>query len=296
MNVLKYILSILFVFLILFSGLEAKSIAVFEKMSCLSNGSGTSKKSEQVYRDLIYSNENDKLVVTSYSSVFTLDLSFRDSHDLVDGWKKLDNAGLATLRMDPTWLQRVGDWIDKGLDLTSDGKILNNGTEVGRIVDNNLHVNYSGFGGEIVCDPEKTTTLLGKWKDPACGGTCETIDSRLSKSGQNTGGVNAFSEDIPAGWTPQQIWDNVNEPWLQNAALRGDVIRVVSDPLNIKNIFANTEGIPASVFSSSENLSNYLKNLNDLPTIEKLSFYGREIRHLSKNNYLFDAITKTFVK
>lgn len=157
--------------------------------------------------------------------------------DLVDAWKKLDDAGLTALRKDPNWLNRVKGWADDGLSLTSEGKILNNGSEVGKIIGDRLHVKYSGHGGDIVCDPDKTTTILGKWKDPSCGGTCEVIDSRLSKSGQNIGGVNVLSENIPSGWTDQQIWDNVNEPWLRDAASRGDVIRVVSDPTLPTNIY-----------------------------------------------------------
>lgn len=50
------------------------------------------------------------------------------------------------------------------------------------------------------------------------------------------------------------------------------------------------------IFSSPERLAGYLKNLKDPSLIEDLSFYGREIMHLSKNNYLFDAKSKAFVK
>jgi hypothetical protein len=171
---------------------------------------------------------------------------------LVDAWKKLDDAGLTALRKDPNWLNRVKGWTDDGLNLTSEGKILNNGSEVGKIVGDRLHVKYSGLGGDIVCDPDKTTTILGKWKDPSCGGTCEVIDSRLSKSGQNRGGVNVLSENIPASWTDQQIWDDVNEPWLRDAASRSDVIRVVSDPTKTTNIYK--QGTELSFFGREHEL------------------------------------------
>jgi hypothetical protein len=163
---------------------------------------------------------------------------FYESEDLVDAWKVLDDAGVDdVLRKDPSWLNRVTGWTDDGLEIASEGRILREGTEVGRVVGDRLHVKYSGHGGDVVCTPDKTTTLLGKWKDPACGGTCELIDSKLSKSGQNTGGANVLSEEIPSGWTDQQIWDNVNEPWLRDASSRGDVIRVVSDPTVPANIY-----------------------------------------------------------
>ena len=88
----------------------------------------------------------------------------------------------------------------------------------------------------------------------------------------------------------------MNEPWLENAIARGDNVRVVSDSMDIDNIFAKTEPIPASAFTSSENLANYLNNLNNPDLIENLSFYSIEIRHLSQNNYLFDATSNAFMK
>lgn len=91
------------------------------------------------------------------------------------------------------------------------------------------------------------------------GGTSEIISTGLSKSGENIGGVNVLSESIPAGWTNQQVWDNVNEPWLRAAVSRDDVIRVVSDPLKDSNIFRLSDGIPSSVFSNPTSIADYLK-------------------------------------
>jgi hypothetical protein len=219
--------------------------------------------------------------------------------ELVEAWMKLNAAGVdQVVRKNGAWLDRVSGWKNEGLELTSEGKILREGSEVGQILGDRLHVKYMGYGGEIVCHPDKTTTLLGKWKDPACGGTCEIIDSRLSKSGENTGGVNVLSENIPSGWTDQEIWDKVNEPWLRDAANRGDVIRVVSDPLLGLNIFKEFSSlpIPKSVFDTPSNLADYLKNLSDPDILNKLSFFGREVKWLSENNYLFDASNHKFVQ
>lgn len=80
------------------------------------------------------------------------------------------------------------------------------------------------------------------------------------------------------------------------APAREDNIRAVSDPLNIKHEFVNAEGIPTHVLSSPEALAKYLKNLNDANLIEKLSFYGREIRHISKISDLYNTTTQTFAK
>jgi hypothetical protein len=117
----------------------------------------------------------------------------------------------------------------------------------------------------------------------------------LSKSGQNTGGANVLSEIIPSGWTDQQIWNNVNEPWLRDAANRNDVIRVVSDPLKSSNIFTDLKDIPSSVFDSPSDLATYLKSLPS-SKLTVLSFYGREVKWLSEQNYLFDTHSFKFTK
>lgn len=202
--------------------------------------------------------------------------ALRNSPELVNAWKKLNDVGVDdAIKRNPSWLSKVSGWIDEGLDLASEGRILKNGNEVGRIVGDRLHLTYSGHGGNIVCDPNKTTTLLGKWNDPSCGGTCEIIDSGLSKLGQNPGGANVLSEEIPSGWTDQQIWDNVNEPWLRDAANRGDVIRVVSDP-----------ALPTNIYKPDGTLS----------------FFGRELELLIKPvsegglGYTYNPATFSYVK
>ena len=77
--------------------------------------------------------------------------------------------------------------------------------------------------------------------------------------------------------------------------MRGDVIRATADPLIIGNVFNNVTNIPESVFSSTQLLSDFLINLPPAQ-VDQLSFYGREIRHLSQNNYLFNTTTKLFEK
>lgn len=72
----------------------------------------------------------------------------------------------------------------------------------------------------------------------------------------------------------------LSEPWLRNTASRGDIIRAISNPLEIRNIFSDISGIPTSVFSSSTSLSNYLKNLSNSSIINQLSFYGIEVMWL----------------
>jgi len=110
------------------------------------------------------------------------------------------------------------------------------GSELARFTNNIMEFNYSGFGGKILTQSNKTTTIIGKY-NPGGPGTKSIIDSGLSKTGRNTGGLNVLDAQIPAHWTDQQIWDNVNSPWLREAAQNNDIIRVISDPLSPNNIF-----------------------------------------------------------
>jgi hypothetical protein len=84
-----------------------------------------------------------------------------------------------------------------------------------------------------------------------------------------------LNEDIPSGWTDQQTWDNINEPWLRKAANRGDVIRVVSNP-----------DVPENIYKLDGNLT----------------FFGREHSLLTKPisqgglGYTYNPSTFTYVK
>ena len=93
--------------------------------------------------------------------------------------------------------------------------------------------------------------------------------------------------------TPLEIWTNQNKPWLESAIARDDVIRAVSEPIDIDNVFYMTDNILTSVFSSPQSLSNYLTSLNETSVeVSQLGFYGREIRHLFQNGYTWDAAAK----
>jgi len=183
-----------------------------------------------------------------------------------------------------------------GIKSSSEVRILNNSSQVGKVVDGNLFVNYSGFGGDIVCDASKTTTCIGKYDPPGGIGTKQVIDSKLSKSGENPGGVNILNDTRNMqGWEDQQIWDNVNEPWLRDAVNRGDDIRVLSNPLEGGNIFKDLRDVPSSVFDSSFDLADYLRNLPS-DKLNDLSFFGREVKWLSENGYIYDVANFKFLK
>ena len=227
-----------------------------------------------------------KRVLTKYSGpipatgeVKLLARTWFSNPGTVRAWESL--IKFPNLRTNTTWLTRVTRWGDEGLELIDDGArvvIKKNGDEVGEIVGDLLKVKYPHYGGDIVCHRTKTTTVIGKWEDQVTGGgTSVPINSKISTSGPSPGGVNALSEAPNPNWTDQQIWDNLNEPWLRDAASRGDVIRAVSDPTLNQNIFkagSNTE----------------------------LSFFGREHELLTKPvgqgglGYTYDASIFSYVR
>lgn len=106
------------------------------------------------------------------------------------------------------------------------------GDDVAEIVNDILHVKYTGFGGDVVCHSSKTTTVIGRFFDDVNQGGVSVIkDSKLWKYGENPAGVNILND-------PNWNWQ-INSEWLTNAANRGDVIRVVSDPTNINHIWVD---------------------------------------------------------
>ncbi|MCB0516719.1 MAG: hypothetical protein KDD49_11695, partial [Bacteroidetes bacterium] len=113
----------------------------------------------------------------------------------------------------------------------------------------------------------------GKWNPPGGTGTKDLIESGLTKSGDNPAGVNVLNDlTNTQGWSDQQVWDQINKPWLDAAASRGDIIRVVSDPLNFDNIYKG--GNPTN----------------------GLSFFGREVERLGQLGYTWNSTLFQFVK
>jgi hypothetical protein len=110
--------------------------------------------------------------------------------------------------------------------------LIKEGDEVGRIVNNVLTVKYGKFGGDVVCEATKTTTVIGRYEDLVDGGGIKTIkDNKLYNYGENPGGINILDD-------PQWDWP-LNEKWLKEALDRGDVIRAISNPSKIENLWVD---------------------------------------------------------
>jgi hypothetical protein len=105
-------------------------------------------------------------------------------------------------------------------------------------------VAYDGYGGDVNCPKDKTTTVIGKFEDTVNGhGTKEILkmpDGSFTRGGENKGGVNIL--DLPSdkyqdlldtyGETAgkEKFWQEYNQPFLEDSFKRGDDVRVLSDP------------------------------------------------------------------
>ncbi|WP_367589102.1 hypothetical protein [Aquimarina sp. 2201CG1-2-11] len=65
-----------------------------------------------------------------------------DNPDLIDAWKKLDDLGETTLKIDVDWLKRVDDWDGAGVQLSKNGNNLKlsdaSGNTLGEFKNDNL--------------------------------------------------------------------------------------------------------------------------------------------------------------
>ena len=186
---------------------------------------------------------------------------------------RYSKKGIKIFKLTRKFTNVIKNALDTGIKISLEGLTVifkKDGKEVARILNDVMTLKYTGFGGDIVSNPNKTTTVIGKWKD----GTQKIIDSGFSKSGKNTGGINALNT-VTKGMNSQDVWNTINKPWLQKAVNRGDIIRAVSDP----------------------NLSSNLVNPN---TFNGLSFFGMEHNFLTKPisqggaGYTYDAVNKLY--
>ncbi len=149
---------------------------------------------------------------------------------------------------------------------TSNGISIRKGnTEVMKISNGKVTLRYSGYGRDIKADLDKTTTLVGKFKDPTDGqGIHKIKETGLYNYGENKGGFNILDD---TEWTLEK-----NLEWLNEAISRNDIIRVVSDPRNNNHIWV--DGI-----------------VNGRRTP-----FGEEVKLLIENGYKFDPLSATFKK
>lgn len=212
------------------------------------------------FRDIIQGTNNaDVAVITA--GVVALILEFIPPGKVFKAiWRtgKVVRKGYKFLRYASNHLNSIGRALKNGFKSEINGNVIKllrpNGSEVARFTNNIMEFNYTGFGGKIITQPGKTTTVIGKY----AGGTQSILNTGLFKYGENVGGLNLLND--PAWTLPKNI------AWLDDAISRNDIIRVISDPTNINNI-----GSPGS-----------------------LTTFGEEVNHLLQAGYTFNPVTFTF--
>jgi hypothetical protein len=125
--------------------------------------------------------------------------------------------------------------------------------------------------GIISANPHKTTTVLGTYA--ADTRSIVEVQMNLPKNNDVTspvpGGFNLLNTDNQLFSTlgPQRFWDEVNKPFLDAAIKRGDDIALASAPT------------PSNMYRNGA-----------------LSGFGREIKYLESQGYIFDASTRTMIR
>ncbi|EHR73196.1 hypothetical protein BurJ1DRAFT_4404 [Burkholderiales bacterium JOSHI_001] len=133
--------------------------------------------------------------------------------------------------------------------------------------------NYrSSNGAALVPNPDKTTTVLGRYEQDMQG----IIEDQLklpkgSDFGPKTGGFNVLNVENDLAKASKNFWEDFNKPFLDKAIARGDDILMVTDPLSRSNLFKDSAG-------------------------KVLTGFGEEVRYLLKNGYVYDAATRMMVK
>jgi hypothetical protein len=128
----------------------------------------------------------------------------------------------------------------------------------------------SSNGAALLPNPDKTTTVLGRYKPDMDAIINEQL--KLPKStdmGAKPGGFNVLNLPDHLYKTPDQFWKEYNQPFLDKAIQRGDDFLMATDPNDIR----------------------HLLDLNG-----QLTGFGREVKHLRQNGYVYDAARKMMVK
>ena len=93
---------------------------------------------------------------------------------------------------------------------------------------------YHGFGGDIEAEENNTVAIFGRFNDTIHGfGTRVFVQgpNKLYGTGENLSGLNLLNME---DWT----WE-ANKSWVIETANRGDIIRFISDPADLRNIYRN---------------------------------------------------------
>ena len=190
----------------------------------------------------------------------------------------------------------LDDYVAKGgedlIELTANGKTIGKfvrGENLEIIDDLTLH-----GGNNIKLSPIKTTTVTGTLDDVNLVAerginADKTFNGITAANVENVGGINIlrspkwgqiknkYKSVNATGLTVYdwnkitvEFWETVNKPWLDDAIMRGDNFRLVSNPANPKAI------------NVTDDVGNFISDTNG----NKIkSIFGREVDYLKSQGY-----------
>ncbi|WP_457920575.1 RHS repeat-associated core domain-containing protein [Pseudobacteroides cellulosolvens] len=129
-------------------------------------------------------------------------------------------------------------------------------------------------GAVLKVTPGKTTTILGTFAKDTGKIVNELGNIKTKNFGPRKDYFNVLNVPDELYVNPTQFWNEYNQPWLDNAIARNDVIIMSTKP----------EAKVGSLFR--KNASGKIE----------LSGFGKEYTHLRKNGYVFDPKTNQMIK
>ena len=248
--------------------------------------------------------------------------AFEADPSLVNGWETLNQGG------NGNYISQVFDdiennrWITgqdveiigrtKGITYTTkDGVQLKGETEF--ILQNDgtfglrIVAEYPGFGGKVILDPNKTTTVMGRMVDPdgPSGNTIGTLHFSkmdVSRVGKNRGGIDVLS-------VSNEIYSwSLNNAWLRACLSRvkngTGSIQFVHDPTKRSTFFRNDGSVTVTGYEMQVLLSQgyapdpnsgIVKNLAQLNLTSETKALWDELRQSTNPNFALDNIDRDYL-
>ncbi|AVY96920.1 hypothetical protein DAI21_04090 [Lelliottia sp. WB101] len=128
-------------------------------------------------------------------------------------------------------------------------------------------------GLKLTSDPDRTTTVLGTYRDDTGAIIKELGLPKSTDLGGRKGGFNLLNTPDELYQNPTQFWKEYNKPWLDNAIARNDPIVLATKPSN-----------------------DNLYRLDSATGKSELTGFGREFNYLLDHGYSFDSKTMQMIK
>jgi len=130
-------------------------------------------------------------------------------------------------------------------------------------------------GVKLQATPGKTTTVLGRFTEDTGQILNELGNVKSTDLSGRTGGFNLLNtpDELYVQLGPERFWEMCNQPWLDNAIARNDVISLATMPTKA-NLFKWDE-------VSQKNV---------------LTGFGKEYQYLLDHGYQYDSVLHQMIK